>query len=339
MDYRAAIQRVYQHLEEGHVDRAAMVCLRIARNLRDYLNAAVFCREIAPDNKAVIRNLFEDAKELSDEAKKHLYELSGERWLETHTLDFALGKDEHGDPLKVLNVGVGEIEREVHQDEGCIRDMSVPTGMTPYDTAAFTSEYATHKAKIRLRISANNAVKERVKLRCLNYAIGVERQLEAQAKSQSFFEHACNEVNNYFKANSEDVHRKLEKAGLLFDAEDAETLALLLTEVRRAIKAAADFFYPPVKGKALCSDGKERELGEEQYVNRLHEFLVTRFRKSTATELLTAELRLLAVFVRRLNDLASKGVHDEVSSQEAKQGLLGLYMFLYNVTSRLQRGD
>ena len=33
------------------------------------------------------------------------------------------------------------------------------------------------------------------------------------------------------------------------------------------------------------------------------------------------------MFVRRLNDVASKGVHTDVSHEEAKQGLIGLYMF------------
>jgi hypothetical protein len=49
---------------------------------------------------------------------------------------------------------------------------------------------------------------------------------------------------------------------------------------------------------------------------------------------LKAEVDYLSVFARRLNDLASKGAHAEVTSEEAKQGLLGLYMYLFNVTAR-----
>jgi len=46
MDYAAAIERVYDHLENDHVDKAVMTCLRIARNLQDFLYAAVFLREM-----------------------------------------------------------------------------------------------------------------------------------------------------------------------------------------------------------------------------------------------------------------------------------------------------
>ena len=52
-----------------------------------------------------------------------------------------------------------------------------------------------------------------------------------------------------------------------------------------------------------------------------------------------AEVALLATFFRRLNDVASKGVHANVTAQEAKQGLVGLYMFLYNVIGRLQNAS
>ena len=69
--------------------------------------------------------------------------------------------------------------------------------------------------------------------------------------------------------------------------------------------------------------------------NRLEEYLRTASPKSTSRELLRAEYGLLAMFARRLDDITSKGLHAEVSAQEAKQGLLGLHMFLYNIISYL----
>lgn len=42
------------------------------------------------------------------------------------------------------------------------------------------------------------------------------------------------------------------------------------------------------------------------------------------------------VFARKLNDIASKGVHAEVTSGEAKQGLVGLYLFLSNIIEKME---
>ena len=233
-------------------------------------------------------------------------------------------------------IPVGEINADLERCEHLIQDLAVPAGMGQFDTAEFTNVFADQKAQIRLRMKALETVKQQIKTRCLNYAIRIERQLQAQSKSQHFLNETHKEVNNYFKAHSGDVYTKLQKAAQLIGHNDPEDLSLLLTEVRRAIKSAADYFYPPVTGPVKCADGEERELGDEQYLNRLHEYLTTVFEKSSSRDLLNAEFEHLAVFARRLNDLASKGVHAEVSANEGKQALLGLYMFLYNVVLRLQ---
>jgi hypothetical protein len=339
MDYAAAISRVYEHLEEDRVDKAVMTCLRIARNLQDHLHAAVFLREMYPVKREFLRVLYDDTSHLKKEAQEFLVEKSLEYWLDTHTLDYSLATDENGEECNIFAFGVGEIASELEQAELSIRDLTLPEGMGEFDTAAFTDRYTSKKEWLRLRIRAVHTVRERIKTRCLNYAIRVERQLQAQSKSQNFLQQIQNEVNNYFKAYSEDVYTKLQKAAQLVDSKDSEDHSLLLTQVRRAIKASADFFYPPVVEPVLCSDGKERELGEDQYLNRLQEFLMTRFPESTSRELIKAELEQLGTLARRLNEIASKGVHADVSPEEAKQGLLGLYMFLYNVVVKSQNKD
>ena len=337
MDYFAAINRVYDYLEENQVDKAVMTCLRISRNLQDYLYTAVFLREVYPEKREFLRVLYDDTSHLKKEDQKFLSEKSLEYWLDTHTLDYSFGTNDKGEECNILSICVGEIDSDLEQCERAIQDMAIPSGMGEFDTAAFTDRYVLQKSKIRFRIRAVHTIKARIKARCLNYAIRIEKQLLVQRKSQSFLQQTHNDVNNYFKAHSEDVYTKLQKAAQLVDSNDPEDLSLLLTEVRRAIKAAADFFYPPTSEPVKCMNGAERKLGNDQYLNRLQEYLVTTFQKSSSRDLLKAELEHLAVFARRLDGVASKGVHTDVSTQEAKQGLLGLYMFLYNVISRLQQ--
>jgi len=339
MDYAGAINCVYEHLENDHVDRAVMMCLRIARNLQDYLYAAIFLREMYPVRREFVRVLYDDTSHLKEEAQKFIDKQSLEYWLDIHTLDYSLASDDDGNERNVLAIAVGEMDPELEQWERTITDMAIPSGMGEFDTAAFTDQYTREKANIRLRIKSIQTVKQRIKTRCLNYAILLERQLDAQRKSQNFLEQCQNEVNNYFKAHSDGVYTKLQKASQLVTSTDLEDLSLLLTQVRRAIKAAADYFYPPINESVKCADGKERQLGDEQYLNRLNEYLSTSFQKSLSRDLLRAELDHLAVFARRLNDVASKGVHYEVMAHEAKQGLIGLYMFLHNIISRLQEKD
>jgi hypothetical protein len=86
----------------------------------------------------------------------------------------------------------------------------------------------------------------------------------------------------------------------------------------------------------VCQDGNTRTLGEEQYLNRLDEFCRVSFGGDSSSKLLRAELDYLSVLIRRINEVASKGVHAEVTSAEARQGLLGLYIFLFNLITKLE---
>ena len=337
MDYIAAIERVYEHVENDQVDKAVMTCLRISRNLHDHLYAAAFLREMYPNKREWMRIFYDDISHLKRDDQEYIWKQSIEYWLDTHTFNFSLGSNDAGEDKNILAVAITEIDPELKQWERTIRDLTVPQGMGEYDTAAFTDQYTNEKAKIRLRIKAMQSVKQRVKNRCLNYAIQIEKQLQSQAKSQNFIAQVHTDVNNYFKVHSEDVYIKLQKAAQLVDSNNPEDCSLLLTQVRRAIKASADYFYPPNADKVMCSDGKERLLDEDGYLNRLQEYLARTFAKSSSIDLLRSEFEYLSVFARRLNDVASKGVHADVSPLEAKQGILGLFMFLYNVISRLQQ--
>jgi len=53
-------------------------------------------------------------------------------------------------------------------------------------------------------------------------------------------------------------------------------------------------------------------------------------------ERLAAELEHLATFFRRLNDMASKGVHGPVNLAESKQGLVGLLLLPHCSSKRTE---
>lgn len=335
MEPSKLVERIFDHVENRDADRAARAALRLSRLIGDHMSTALFLRELVEDRHEIARVLFDDTSHLKEDAQKYLYEKSFERWLKSRTLPFSFASAED-EERNVVSTSVGELLADLEQCEKSISDLAIPPNMGEYDSAAFTDRYSEIKGGLRLRIRALETIRSRVLNQCQNFAISVERQLLAQEKTSSFLERAQNDVQNYFRARSEDVYQKLQKANQLVDSASKEDLSLLLTQVRRAIKAVADHFYPPIPGVVVCSDGVERVLGEEQYLNRLHEFVHSTFSRSTSTDLLRAELDHLIAFARKLNDVSSKGVHADVTMPEAQQGFVGLYMFLFNITTRLQ---
>lgn len=330
MDLQQKIDRIYEHLDADELEKAVMACLRMARANQDHLNAIIFLRELYPSKNEVARVFYDDAPKLKPEAQAFIWQLSLDRWLELHTIEELASGQEHlpvGERKVVLKIAAAEIDPELDQLEKTLADLRPHS----YNVAIVQEE----QSSIRLRMKALQMIKGRLRTRCLNYAIQIERQLGLQRQTASFLWNAQNEVHNYFKVRSQDVFIKLEKAAQLSASTETEDSSLLLTEVRRTLKAVADHLYPPAEGLVKCSDGKERALGGEQYMNRLEEFLAVSVPRSTAKDLALAELKLLTAFTRRLNDMASKGVHAAATVAVARQGLVGLYMFLFNLCQLL----
>lgn len=339
MNYADAIERIYNSIDDNNVNKAVMQCLRIARHRKDYFYITLFLHEMSSSNEESIRVFNDDTRELSEEARKLIWESATKQYLKDRTIrDDLSTKGSSRQKQNVLIFSIAEIDNQIQSLEKAIDDLKIPSGMGEYDTAYFTDKYNNRKIEFRLSIRANKEIKERIKSRCFNYAVRVEKQIEAQQKTQSFLEEIQTTVNNYFAARSEDVFNKLQSAAQLVNSNSKEDHSLLLTQVRRAIKAAADYFYSPLSKPIICSDGIQRVLSDDKYLNRLWEFVRINFPKSTAGELLYAEMECFLALCERLNDVASKGVHANVDASEAKQGLISLYLFLYNLCSRLEKG-
>ena len=310
------VARIYEHVENRDVYKAVHASLRLSRMIGDHMNTAMLLRELYTDSSEFARIIFDDTSHLKDEARSYLYKRSLERWLRSRTLSDSIDDEsvvDEGDKRNILVISVADFQSDIEQSEGAIADMAIPPNMAAFDTAAFTERFVVSKSALRMRIRAVNTISSKILSFCLNFAIRIEGQLGAQRKTASFLAEAQNQVQNYFKAASEDVYEKLMKANQLLDSSSREDQALLLTEVRRAIKSVADHFFPPKQGLQKCRDGKERLLGDEQYTNRLHEYVFQTFERSTSTELLRAEATHLLAFAERLNAIASKGVHPPVS--------------------------
>ena len=333
-DNSEIIDRIYEHVEAGSTDKAVFACLRLARNIDDIVNTIVFIRELYPDKRQLDTAFYDEVNHLNEETQKNIWKITSDRWVDERTMRHSILED---NPDKtMLALGVGEMQKEQDHLKQTISELNIPKGMGEYDAAAFTDRYDAIKVQLRLRLSAINTILERIRTRCLNYASRVEKQIRIQKKSNMFLSDVQNLVNNYFSTHSEETYRKLQKASDLVDSSSSEDSALLLTSVRRAINAVADYFYPPKDVKVICFDGVERSMNNEHYLNRLHEFCSVTFRSSTSNELIQVEVAYLVAFAKKLNEIASKGVHSEVSPSEAKQGLVGLYMFLFNVIHKLE---
>src|SRR5690606_15233017 len=214
---------------------------------------------------------YDEVKGLKKESQEFLWKTVTDHWISGRTLEYSVTDD----PDKtVIVMGVGEMKKEIVHLKETISDLKAPAGMDGYDLAAFTDRYDSNKSQLRLRLQGISSILERIRTRCLNYASKIEHQLVAQKGADSFLMSVQSEVNTYFLSRSEDTYQKLRKATDLLGSKSPEDNALLLTSIRRAIHSVANYFYPPIQSDVKCLDGKTRKMGNDQYLNRLNEFVM-----------------------------------------------------------------
>ena len=202
-DPDALISRIYDLVEQSHVDGAVLLCLRLARCIGDHFNAVMFLRELRPDHRHLQQEFYEEVKDLSKDAQKYIWDQTLENWLAEHTGEFSLIPDEPD--ARVLALGIGEMQRESKRIDK--------------DAQTFPSEVA---GKLRLRATTIDRIVERIRARCLNYASRLERQRGATRRNVEFLASVQDQVNNYFAVHREDTYSKLQKASELVGSEQPE---------------------------------------------------------------------------------------------------------------------
>lgn len=334
------VSQIYIAVSQKNAEQAVQICFRLAQLTNDHLYSIIFMRHLYKNSKEGLWHMCEDIGALPKELVKYIDKKSFNIWLQTHTISTYLSNEfDEGEEKNVLNFTIGEISNEILHLEAAISELVCPQGLTPFDTAAFLDKFTQQKFLIRNRIKMLLEVQNKILYLCLSYVTSFEKKIYGQIKTYNFLEVIYEEVNNYFNTYADDVYLKLLKASELIYSDDIEDMSLVLTEVRRTIKSVADFFYPPQFKEIVCSDGKMRKLGEDNYLNRLNEFIMRRFSKSTSRELIKLEFETLSIFVRKIDSIASKGVHSIVDKTEAKQGLVGLYFLLYNIIHKLENSS
>ena len=110
--------------------------------------------------------------------------------------------------------------------------------------------------------------------------------------------------------------------------ENPEAGSQALLTCRRILESVADKLYPACEEPVIGSDGKERKLTRDKYINRLWQFVADRIKGSTTGDLLLTQIDDLGHRIDRVYHLASKGVHGDVSKDEVTLCVMQTYLLI-----------
>ena len=200
-----------------------------------------------------------------------------------------------------------------------------PENLTPIDTYFVAKEYDSASAKLLpLRRELEDVI-ERVRQMVHDFLIDTERQIESGQRRPHIFDRGREYIEQALRTRAPEALDKFQAAEESLDSGEPEDLAHSLTSCRRMIKALADALYPATGDVITGEDGRERAMTDDAYRNRLLQFASERL-GSTHNDLVKETMRSLGARLQRLNELSSKGVHDEVDRLEAETCVMWTYL-------------
>lgn len=291
------VRKAFEELDDPSVPLSNTVakCMRIARLSDDWLNFVWLEMEQRGPGEFRSRSGEVEAAEFVGRQKaEHFKTIAGRVYIqERGTLS---------DSDKILGMGVGEIEHSIIALKGLLDD----TGAGP-----------SARGELVIGISDREMMLSKIRHNVARFLGQAEKDLFAGGMARSSFDRVQSFVADWLEQNAPAVAVKLASAYEQVHRGDPEALSHSLTSCRRAIKAFADIVQPATDEPAIGLDGNMHDLSDDKPHNRILFRVSKAAGSSKRVSLLRAEVESLSKRIDKHNELASKGVHSEVSLGEA----------------------
>jgi hypothetical protein len=242
------------------------------------------------------------------------------------------------DTKSVLTTSLPDMEARMRSAELVLSKMQAPTITTPtanyLESGSTTAVINTLTAQIAAsREAYSNAAAQfsRMRSHVYRYAADTLVSLEFGEIAEDIFQAARNVADEFIRSVAPKVAEQLLAAEERMVGGDAESLSASLTSCRRVLSTVADAVYPPSAEAYVDASGKSRKVGQTQYLNRLLAFDDSQISSKSTRSILDSQLTHLAARLDAVYAKASKGVHDDVTLDEARLVVVQTYLFLAEV--------
>lgn len=293
-------------------------CLRLCRLLNDETGVKLFTYEATgyPIN---------DKGKLTSESWE-LCLLSGRR-------HFEKDKDGNYDEY-AFTATISEMESSNEIQSERMKVLADPTsygeGFNPYMIEV--SKHTKERNNIAVSIKDNSKRIEIIKLKIYDYVLKIYNELLYGNLVEDIFRKNRNIVDSKLMNYCPEAIKKLSSIYDNISSSNEEDWANAIHSCRRILKEVADNLYPPTD-KAIKVGTKEIKLGEDQYINRLIQYIDSKSDSKTYNSIVGAELSDIGNKIDALNNAACKGTHDKVTRFEAERYLIYTYLFLGDLLS------
>lgn len=206
-----------------------------------------------------------------------------------------------------------------------------PPQMHSYDLGKHVSEQM--QARVRLVESrvALESVLARIRDRLWEFLTETEYELTFGEATAETFDRLRTYVDRQLTTIAPPALEQFQAAYRRLKDGGDEDRAHALTSCRRVLKTLADQLYPASQEPVTGLDGRARVLDESKFVNRLVQYVAETVGKHENGAVVQASLEDVGARLGALNDLASKGVHAEVTTYEVDTCVVQTYLVVADV--------
>ena len=191
----------------------------------------------------------------------------------------------------------------------------------------------------RSNYSNSKALFSSMKAAIHNYATDTYLAVELGDAAEGIFEGARSLVDSFIRSHCPKAAEKIIAINERMSERNPESLSSALTSCRRLLMDVADSVFPAREEQWKDRKGRSRKVGNEQYKNRLLAFLSDLGESEGSFSLLESELEHLASRLDVIYEKACKGVHVDVTLDEAKLSVIHTYLFLGEVANHVEKAS
>jgi len=187
-------------------------------------------------------------------------------------------------------------------------------------------------AKIRLDEKRLSILKSKY----YDYALRKHIELSFGNTASDVFSSYRENVDKYFAKLSPETIHKLKAIEDKIDSNNPELYSQALTTCRRLFESMAnelfDKFFPEHSNKKYkTKSGKEIDVIGDHYKNKLSAVIETLQDRSVSNSVVGSNIIYLIDWIDNLHDLQCKGVHSNITKQDAMQCIIHTYICLGDI--------
>jgi hypothetical protein len=182
-------------------------------------------------------------------------------------------------------------------------------------------------------ISDNTGKIEKVKSRLYQFVFNLNYELKFGEITEDIFSRKRISVDTRLKDICPEAILKFISVYENLNSENTEDWANAVHTCRRIIKEVADSLYPPSEELIDLPDGKKIKVGEDQYINRLIQYINSKSTSDKFTSIVGSHLKFIGERLDGVHEAANKGTHAEVTLEEAERYIIYTYLVIGDILS------